>query len=55
MPIYLELSDGRVMHLGAATIHGSKIVDQTVQLPKFPSPPKRAFINYYYDVLATEN
>ncbi len=55
VPIYLELSDGRVMHLGAATIHGSKIVDQTVQLPKFPSPPKRAFINYYYDVLATEN
>jgi hypothetical protein len=55
VPIYLELADGKIMRLGSATISGSSTVEQTVQLPKMPSPVKRALINYYYDVLAIEN
>ncbi len=55
VPIYLELADGRVLRLGAAAILGSMTAEQTVQLPKLPSPVKRALIDYYYDVLATEN
>ena len=55
VPLYLELADGKVVELGAMTIHGSKTIDQTVQLPKFSAPVKRALINYYYDVLSTEN
>jgi len=55
VPIYLELTDGKIMQLGSATIHGSKTVEQTVALPKFPAPVKRALIDYYYDVLSTEN
>ncbi len=55
VPIYLETADGKLLRLGFATIHGSKTVDQTVQLPKFQSPAKRALIDYNYDVLATEN
>jgi hypothetical protein len=55
VPIYLELADGRVVRLGSAAILGPMTASQTVQLPKLPTPAKRAFINYYYDVLATEN
>ncbi len=55
VPIYLETADGKFLRLGSVTIHGSKTVEQTVQLPKFPSPVKRALIDYNYDVLSTEN
>jgi len=55
VPIYLELTNGDVLHLGSVTISGDTTVDQTVQLPKLPAPVKRAMINYFYDVLSTEN
>jgi aminopeptidase N len=55
VPIYLELTDGKVIRLGGVRITGNKAVDQTVPLPKFPAPIKKAVINYYYDVLCTEN
>jgi len=55
VPIYLELADGRVLRLGSAAILGPMTAERTVQLPKLPSPAKRALVNYYYDVLATDN
>jgi hypothetical protein len=55
VPIYLELADGRVVRLGSAAILGSMTAEQTVQLPKMPSPVKRAMIDYFYDVLAKED
>jgi hypothetical protein len=55
VPIYLEFVDGKVQHLGSVNILGDSTVDQTVQLPKLPGPVKRALINYFYDVLSTEN
>jgi hypothetical protein len=55
VPIYLELTDGKIIRLGSVTITGCKTIDQTVQLPKLPAPVKRVVINYYYDVLSTEN
>jgi aminopeptidase N len=55
VPIYLELADGRVTQLGSARITGVTTLEQTVALPKQPSPVKRALINYNYDVLAIEN
>jgi hypothetical protein len=55
VPLYLELADGKVIELGSVAIHGSAVVEQTVQLPKFQAAPKRAMVNYYYDVLSTEN
>ncbi len=33
----------------------STTIEQTLQLPKLAAPVKRAMINYYYDVLSTEN
>jgi len=55
VPLYLELTDGRVIKLGAVAIRGPITVDQTVQLPKLPAPVKRVLINYNYDVLCTDN
>jgi len=55
VPIYLELADGKVLRLGSVNITGNKTVDQTVQLPKLPSPVKRVVINHFYDVLAIDN
>jgi hypothetical protein len=54
VPIYLELSDGRIIRLGSTAIGGDTTTEHTVQLPKLPSPVKRALINYNYDVLAIE-
>ncbi len=55
VPIYLELIDGRVMRLGSVMMKGSSTADQTIALPKLPGTVKRVLINYYYDVLSTEN
>jgi hypothetical protein len=55
VPLYLELAGGKVIRMGAINITGDKTVEQTVQLPKLPAPVKRVAINYYYDVLSTEN
>ena len=51
MPFYLELADGRIVRWVSATISGDSTIDQTVALPKTPSPVKRVLINYNYDVL----
>jgi hypothetical protein len=55
VPIYLEFADGRVMRLGSAEMVGDSSVDKTVQLPKVTTAIKKASINYYYDVLCTDN
>jgi hypothetical protein len=55
VPLYLELTDGKIIRLGSINITGNKTIDQTVNLGKLPAPVKRVSINYYYDVLSTEN
>jgi aminopeptidase N len=55
VPIYLELTDGRLIRIGAIHVTGSTTLDQTVSLPKLPAPVKRVTISYMYDVLSTEN
>ena len=55
VPVYLELTDKKVVLLGKITMNGNSTLEHTVPLPKLPSPLKRVSINYYYDVLATEN
>jgi hypothetical protein len=55
VPIYLEMADGTVLHLGRVAIVGSTPVEQTVQVPKLSSPIKRVSINDFYDVLSREN
>jgi hypothetical protein len=55
VPVYIELDNGKILRLGQIAIHGPNTVEQTVQLPKLPAAIKKVSINYYYDVLCTEN
>jgi hypothetical protein len=55
VPLYLEYVDGKVFRLGSVNVVGSNTVEKTVPLPKLPAAVKRVSINYYYDVLSTEN
>jgi hypothetical protein len=55
VPFYLELADGRIIRWVSATISGDSTIDQTVALPKTPSPVKRVLINYNYEVLCAYN
>ena len=52
VPLYLELSDKRVVLIGRATIKGSGTVEQTLNLGKLPSAPVKMVANYYNDVLS---
>lgn len=55
VPIYLELADGQVMRLGAISMVGSSSFEHTFNLPKLQAPVKKASLNYYYDVLSSDN
>ena len=52
VPIYLELADGRTIMLGRARMNGNASVEQKVPLRGLKDSPRRALINYNYDVLA---
>jgi len=52
VPIYLELADGRTVHLGHARLIGNSTLEQKVPLPGLKDAPRRALLNYNYDVLA---
>ena len=52
VPIYIELPDGRVVPLGRARIAGNTTIEQKVTLKGVQTAPKRALVNYNYDVLA---
>jgi hypothetical protein len=53
VPIYLELSDGRTVNLGRANLAGNSSIEQKVPLRGVKTAPKRALVNYNYDVLAS--
>jgi len=52
LPLYLELTDGRVVRLGSAAMIGNKTVEQEIPLGQIPA--RRALLNHYADVLALE-
>ncbi|MGB9488835.1 MAG: hypothetical protein WCA92_00095, partial [Terriglobales bacterium] len=54
VPVYLELADGRTVNVGRARLVGNNSVEQKVPLKGLKDPPKRALVNYNYDVLASE-
>ena len=53
VPIYLELADGRIVNLGRARVFGNKAVEEKLPLKGLKDAPKRAVLNYYDDVLAS--
>jgi len=54
VPIYLELADGHTVSLGRARITGNNSVEQKVTLKGMKDRPRRAVLNYYDDVLASQ-
>jgi hypothetical protein len=52
IPIYLEMADGRIVNLGRMRMVGNTSADHRVPLKGLKTPPKRAMLNYNYDVLA---
>ncbi len=55
VPIYLETADGRVVFLGRVGLLGNTAMEQAVPLKGVKEQPKRAIVNYRYDVLAASN
>lgn len=55
VPVYLELSDNRVVSLGRVTLVGNNSVEAKVPLKGVKATPHRAMLNYYDDVLASPN
>jgi hypothetical protein len=51
----VESADGRVVRLGSVSMVGDSSTERTVQLPKLTTDIKKVSINYYYDVLCTDN
>jgi hypothetical protein len=53
VPIYLEMPDGHTRFLGRAWLVGNKTLEQKIPMKNWNTAPKRALINYNYDVLAS--
>lgn len=53
IPVYIELTNGRIIQLGHMRITGDKTVQGKVRLNGLKEMPKRAMIDYHDDVLAT--
>lgn len=53
VPIYLELADGRTINLGRARLVGNASVEQKIPIRGLKDAPRRALVNYNYDVLAS--
>jgi hypothetical protein len=51
VPLYLELTNGKVIRLGAAKMKGNSSMEQHVPLPGLKEKPRRAVLAYYDDIL----
>ncbi|HTX40678.1 MAG TPA: hypothetical protein VMD25_02530 [Acidobacteriaceae bacterium] len=55
VPLYAQLKDGRVVRLGEITLVGNTSFRKQLKLGPMPSPIERLAINYYNDVLCTQD
>ncbi|MGH9671016.1 MAG: hypothetical protein ACRD3A_13000 [Terriglobales bacterium] len=54
VPIYLELADNKVVRVAAAPMFGNNTREFKIPLTGLKDRPKRAMLNYYKDVLCTQ-
>ncbi len=54
VPVYLELADGKMFRLGTMPMTGNSTRDAQVPLAGLKGKPKRAILNYFNDVLCTQ-
>jgi Peptidase family M1 domain len=55
MPLYAQLKDGRVIRLGEITLLGNTTFQKDLKMGEMPSPITRLMINYYNDVLCSQD
>jgi Peptidase family M1 domain len=55
VPIYAELTDGRVVRLGSATLIGNSSIEKQLAFPAASTGIRRLLINYNYDVLSIQD
>lgn len=55
VPIYLELTNGSILRMGQMRMVGNSTYEHTFNLPKLPAPIRKVSVNYYYDLLCTNN
>lgn len=55
VPVYLDFGNKKVIRLGAVRVVGNTTTSVSVPLTGISEPPKRALLNYNFDILCTEN
>lgn len=55
VPVYLDFGNKKIIKLGAIRVLGNSTASVSVPLTGISEPPKRALLNYNYDILCTEN
>ena len=57
MVLYLEMADGNIVRLGRAKTVGNNSIEinQPIPLKALKAKPRRVFLNYNDDVLASPN
>lgn len=53
VPLYLELADGRITYFGRVTVVGNTSQEGKIPIKGLKDIPRRAIVNYYDDVLAS--
>ncbi len=54
VPVYVEFGNGKVGRVGNVTLYGNSSQEAQVPLSMFKEKPKRLVLNYYNDVLCTQ-
>jgi Peptidase family M1 domain len=52
VPVYFDLPDGRTIQIGRIHVKGNSTADGKVELKSMKEAPRRAVVNYNFDVLA---
>lgn len=55
VPLYLDFGNGKIVKIGAVRMIGNSTVPLKIPLTGIAEPPKRALLNYNFDVLSTMN
>ncbi len=55
VPIYLDFGNNKIVKIGAVKIVGNSTVPLSLPLTGISEPPKRALLNYNFDILSTSN
>ena len=55
VPLYLDFGNNKIVRVGSVRMVGNTTVPLSVPLTGITEAPKRALLNYNFDVLSTNN